>query len=189
MRFAVLFSTVLALVTAIEGDAALKSQAVQLRDGTVYFIQPPSLGEVVTTYNGTGVWAATYYFTIGLPENAGEALQKLTINQHEGVDYIRFDLEDTVAFEGTRKDKGQKLKLKDVSSDRKTKTVSLTFDPPVSPGRIITVALEPKQNPIVSGVYLFGVKAFPVGKKAHGQFLGYGRLQFYSPSIDSFFWR
>ncbi|WP_157723268.1 DUF2808 domain-containing protein, partial [Salmonella enterica] len=106
--------------------------------------------------------------------------------------YIRFDLKDSFAFEGERSNRRQKLKFQDATSDRNTKTVSLTFDPPLSPGQIITIALKPVQNPQISGVYLFGVTAFPPGEKAHGQFLGYGRLQFYSPSYDSFFpfrWR
>ncbi|KAB8320898.1 DUF2808 domain-containing protein [Tolypothrix campylonemoides VB511288] len=170
----------IACTAVIGGYTADLSQAVQLRDGKVYFVQPPSLGDVVTTYKETYVWGATYYFTISLPENAGEPLQRITINQREGVDRVRFDLKDTSAFEGTRSKEGQKLALKDATSDRKTKTISLTFDPPVSPGRTITIALKPVQNPQVAGVYLFGVTAFPPGEQAHGQFLGYGRLQFYN---------
>ncbi|MBW4632921.1 MAG: DUF2808 domain-containing protein [Iphinoe sp. HA4291-MV1] len=177
--------------TAVLGSYTQElSQAVQLRDGKVYFVQPPQLVNAVTTYKDTYVWGATYYFTISLPENAGEPLQQITINQREGVDRVRFDLKDTSAFEGTSSNKGQKLALKDVTSDRaersaftgdrKTKTLSLTFDPPVSPGRIVTIALKPVQNPTVAGVYLFGVTAFPAGEQAHGQFLGYGRLQFYN---------
>ncbi|MDM9379944.1 DUF2808 domain-containing protein [Chlorogloeopsis sp. ULAP01] len=188
MRFGVLFSTALAWVIAFESYATLSSQAIQLQNGTVYFAQPPRLVEAATTYQDTYVWGATYYFTISLPGNAGEPLQKITINQREGVDYIRFDREDTYAFEGTRRKKGQKLKLKDVTSDRKSRTLSLTFDPPISPGRNITIALKPVQNPMVGGVYLFGVTAYPAGEKSYGQFLGFGRLQFYSPSIDSLRW-
>ncbi|BAY49292.1 hypothetical protein SAMD00079811_69210 [Scytonema sp. HK-05] len=180
MRVGFLLSTAIACTAVIGGYTVDLSQAVQLRDGKVYFVQPPSLGDVVTTYKETYVWGATYYFTIGLPENAGEPLQRITINQREGVDRVRFDLKDTSAFEGTRSKKGQKLALKDAASDRKTKTISLTFDPPVPPGRTITIALKPVQNPQVAGVYLFGVTAFPPGEQAHGQFLGYGRLQFYN---------
>ncbi|PMB51361.1 hypothetical protein CEN39_15650 [Fischerella thermalis CCMEE 5201] len=183
MRFPFLLGTALTLVIAIAPDAVLKTQAVQLRDGTVYFVQPPSLEGAITTYKTTYAWGATYYFTINLPENAGEPLQKITINQHEGVDRVRFDLEDTVVFEGKPRDKGQKLQLKDATSDRKTRTVSLIFDPPIPPGKTITIGLKPYQNPGVSGVYLFGVKAFPAGEKSYGQFLGYGRLQFYSPTF------
>ncbi|HEY9294790.1 MAG TPA: DUF2808 domain-containing protein [Phormidium sp.] len=41
------------------------------------------------------------------------------------------------------------------------------------------MALDPVRNPCFSGVYLFGVTAFPQGEKAHGQFLGFGRFHFY----------
>ncbi|MDF5716089.1 MAG: DUF2808 domain-containing protein [Rhizonema sp. NSF051] len=180
MRVAFLFSTAVACLAAIGGYSVGSSQAVQLQDGTVYFVQPPSLEGAETTYNDIYVWGATYYFTINLPENAGEPLQRVTINQHEGVDRIHYELKDTSATERGGSNKKHKLALKDVTNDRKTRTISLTFDPPVPPGRTIKIALKPEQNPTVPGVYLFGVTAFPPGEKSHGQFLGYGRLQFYS---------
>ncbi|MBW4626288.1 MAG: DUF2808 domain-containing protein [Brasilonema octagenarum HA4186-MV1] len=180
MRVAFFLGTAIACTTVIGGYTADLSQAVQLRDGKVYFIQPPTLLGAVTTYKDTYVWGATYYFTIGLPENAGEPLQTITIHQREGVDRVRFDLRHTSAFEGTPSKEGPKLALKDVTRDSKTKTLSLIFDPPVPPGRTITLALKPVQNPTVAGVYLFGVTAFPPGEQPHGQFLGYGRLQFYN---------
>ena len=184
-HIAVLFCTAIACVTGIGGFAADVSQAIQLRDGTVYFAQPPSLTYTATTYNDVYVWGATYYFTVSLPDNAGEPLQKITINQHEGVDDIKFELKKSYAFEGTRSNEKQKLQLTDVSRDKKT--ISITFNPPVSPGKTITIGLKPVQNPTVSGVYLFGVTAFPAGDKSHGQFLGYGRLQFYSHGSESGF--
>ncbi|RCJ41271.1 hypothetical protein A6770_09365 [Nostoc minutum NIES-26] len=202
MRLKILLGTAIATIAMMEGYAFQPSSAIQLQDGTVYFAQPPRLVGAVTTYNDVYVWGATYYFTVSLPENAGEPLQKITINQREGVDYIRFDLQKSFAFEGTRSDKGQKVGLKDATSDaswqaaslreasptrlRKTKTVSLTFDPVVSPGTTITIGLKPVQNPTVAGVYLFGVTAFPAGEKSHGQFLGFGRLQFYSRGFGYF---
>ncbi|KYC43305.1 hypothetical protein WA1_14565 [Scytonema hofmannii PCC 7110] len=184
MRVPYLLSTAIACAVAIGSYPANLSQAVQLRDGKIYFTQPPRLEEVVTTYKDVNVWGATYYFTVSIPETAGEPLQKITINQRDGVDNIRFDLKDSAAFEGTRSQRGQRVELKDVASDRKTKTVSLTFDPPLSPGKIVTIGLKPRKNPTIAGVYLFGVTAFPPGESAHGQFLGYGRLQFYN-SFDS----
>ncbi|MDF5722453.1 MAG: DUF2808 domain-containing protein [Rhizonema sp. PD37] len=180
MRVAFLFSTAVACLAAIGGYSVGSSQAVQLQDGTVYFVQPPSLEGAETTYNDVYVWGATYYFTINLPANAGEPLQRVTINQHEGVDRIHYNLKDTSATETGSSHKKHKLALKDVTSDRTTRTISLTFDPPVPPGRTIKIALKPEQNPTIPGVYLFGVTAFPPSEKSHGQFLGYGRLQFYS---------
>ncbi|BAY32255.1 peptidase C14 caspase catalytic subunit p20 [Nostoc carneum NIES-2107] len=146
---------------------------------TAYFTQPPSLLKASTTYNRVSEPNAVYYFTINLPENAGEPLQKITIQQREGLEYIRFQLDKSVAFEGTESQEGQKLELKDISSDQKTQTVSIAFNPPVSPGKKITIGLKARQNPQFDGVYLFGVTAFPQGEKSHSQFLGFGRLHFY----------
>ena len=185
MRVAVLIGT-LACITGICGYAVGLSQAIQLQDGTVYFAQPPRLVDATATLNSVNTWGATYYFTVSLPENAGEPMERLTINQHEGVDYIRFDLKNSFAFEGTRSNKSQRLQLKDFTSNRETKTVSLTFDPPLPPGKTVTIGLKPVQNPMTGGVYLFGITAFPAGEKSKSQFLGFGRLHFYSDGIDSF---
>lgn len=174
-----------ATIAMMEGYTFEPSSAIQLRDGTVYFAKPPRLVGAATTYNDIYVWGATYYFTLTLPENAGEPLQKITINQREGVDYVRFNLKRSFAFEGTRSDKGQKIELKDAIAIRKTQTVTLTFEPAVSPGTTITIGLKPVQNPTVAGVYLFGVTAFPAGEKSHGQFLGFGRLHFYNRSFNT----
>ncbi|MEH1826563.1 MAG: DUF2808 domain-containing protein [Nostoc sp.] len=187
MRVATLFGITLSLAIGI-GEVTLPvAQAVQLRDGLVYFVQPPTLVNATTTYKEVNVWGATYYFTINVPENAGESLQKVTIAQKEGSENIRYNLDDTRAFVGTRDASGglrlrkeTQLKLGPVTNDRDTRTVSVNFDPPVTPGQTITIALRPVSNPSFSGVYLLGVTAFPVGEKSHGQFLGFGRFQFYS---------
>ena len=171
-----ILGTTLALTISI-GGFTQASQAIRLADGTVYFVQPPDLVEATTTFKGVNDWGATYYFTINLPENAGEPLQRVTINQQQGTDKIRYNLDDTRAFVGTRNRKGTRLTLGEVTR-RDKRTVSITFDPPVTPGQTATIGLRPVENPMFSGVYLFGVTV-PVGEKSHGQFLGYGRLQFY----------
>lgn len=165
----------------------LPANAVQLADGKVYFTQPPRLVGASTTQNATYVWGATYYFTLSLAEDAGEPLQQVTIVQRPSPDYVRFDVEDTRAFEGTRRRDGTPLKLAEVAQDKETKAVTIRFDPPVPPGRTLTIGLRPYQNPTVGGVYLFGVTAFPAGEKPNGQFLGFGRLQFYDSGRDSTF--
>lgn len=155
------------------------ASAVQLADGTVYFVQPPRLLSATSTFNETDVWGATYYFTVSTPENAGEPLRRVTINQHEGGEDIEYSLKETRAFEGTRRDKGAAISLGEVTKERNTQTISVAFEPPVPPGKTVTISLSPKRNPSVSGVYLFGVTAFPPGEKVHGQFLGFGRLHFH----------
>jgi hypothetical protein len=186
MRFATIFGTTLALIAGIGGVTAQVTQAIQLSDGTVYFVQPPDLVDATTTFNSVQEWGATYYFTINLPQKAGEPLQRVTITQREGGDYIRFKLKDSRAFVGTRNRKGAQLTLGEVTQERKTRTVYVTFDPPVTPGKTVTIGLRPVQNPRFSGVYLFGVTAFPVGEKSHGQFVGFGRLHFYGGGLRRF---
>lgn len=176
--------TTLAAIALVGAITPQLAQAVKLRDGTISFVQPPRLVAASTSYKDVNIWNATYYFTISLPEQAGEPLQKVTIDQREGVDRIRFDLEDTRAFAGTRKDRGEKIPIGEVTRDKETKTISVVFDPPVAPGKMITIALRPVQNPRSSGVYLFGLRGFPPGEKTASQFLGYGRLQFYGDLFD-----
>ena len=182
MRVATLLLTTLALSAGIGAGAENLATAVQLADGTVYFADPPELISATTTFKEVYVWGAKYYFSINVPENAGEPLQRVAIAQKQGTEDIRFDLKETKAFMGTAGDKGPRLELGEVTRERKTSTVFVTFNPPVPPGQTVTISLSPDRNPRFSGVYLFGVTAFPAGEKSHGQFLGFGRLQFY----DSF---
>ncbi|MHC5831341.1 MAG: DUF2808 domain-containing protein, partial [Nostoc sp.] len=90
MRVATLFGITLSLAISIGGVAVTGTQAVQLRDGTVYFVEPPKLVKAITTYKDVNILGGTYYFTINLPENAGESLQKVTIAQKEGVENIDY---------------------------------------------------------------------------------------------------
>lgn len=179
-------STVVATSITLAVVVAESTQAVQLADGTVYFAYPPELITATTTFKAVNAWDATYYFTLNIPENAGESLQRVEINQRNGTEEIRFDLKHTTAFVGTARDKQQPLSLLEVTREKKTATISIAFDPPVTPGKTVTIGLHPYQNPQFSGVYLFGVTAFPVGEKSHGQFLGYGRLQFYGEDRGPF---
>ena len=165
------------------------TEAVQLADGTVSFEKSPRLINAVTTFNAVRVWSAKYYFTIYLPDNAGEPLEQVTIQQRQGVEDIRFQLEKTFAFEGTHRDKGERLTLQAVSKDEQTNTISVTFDPPIPPGQTFTIGLKPRRNPRYSGIYLFGITAFPAGEKPRSLYLGVGRLQFYRGGGDRSFYR
>lgn len=185
-KLSILLSTTL-ILTGISGITPRVAQAVRLRDGTVYFVQPPSLVNATTTFNSVNTWGATYYFTINVPANADEPLQRVTIKQRDGSSNIRYRLNDSFAFEGTRDRRGTQLTLGEVTRGD-SRTVEVMFDPPVAPGRTITIGLRPVRNPLFSGVYLFGVTAFPPGEKAHGQFLGFGRFHFYGNNRP-FLWR
>jgi Protein of unknown function (DUF2808) len=178
MRHLTRFGIALALA-GISSISMLSAQAVQLADGTVYFVATPQLIKASTTQNATDVWGATYYFTLSLPANAGEPLQRVVITQREGADTLRFNLDETEMFEGDPSSEGTKLTAKATTPNPDNPEVVITFDPPVAPGKTLTIGLRPVENPDTGGVYLFGVTAFPPGEKSHGQFLGFGRLHFY----------
>jgi hypothetical protein len=163
--------------------------AVQLADGTVYFTSPPQLGPVRTTNSAVDAWVVTYYFTVTVPEKAGEPLGKVTIAQSEGLDRIRFSPQEVRAFAGTRDRNAIPFSLGEIQVDRPSRIVTVNFDPPVPPGQTVTIALSPDRNPLYGGVYLFGVTAFPQGAKSYGQFLGFGRLHFYESGHDAFLFR
>ena len=183
MRFPVWFSLAIAAASSniLLQSLTFSSEAVQLRDGKVYFIHPPSLVSAATTERQTSSSSAFYYFTLSVPEDAGEPLQQVEIAQRDGstqARLIQFNAEDSRAFIGTRRDHGDQLNLSKNRYDRDAQTLSIVFDPPVPPGTTVTLELQPKRNPRRDGIYLFGVTAYPSGTDPSGQFLGYGRLQF-----------
>lgn len=179
----------IALPTGLTLSSPLAATAVQLADGTVYFEQPPRLIDYGTTRTTTFAPNPTYYFTLTLPPNAGEPLQRVTIEQRDSSTFARrvdYRLSDTHAFLGTRSRRGDRLPLGSVTYDRDTQTLAVMFDPPLPPGTTATLALRPRRNPQLDGTYLFRVVAFPPqpdNGSAHGQFLGFGRLHFDRPEF------
>jgi len=163
-------------------------QAVELR-GEVYFDHPPTLVNAMTTERRTSSSSATYYFTLTVPQDAGEPLQRLTIAQKDGSGFdqiVRYNTSATRAFLGTHRARAGAVALGDTTFDPTSQTVSVIFDPPIVAGKTVTIGLRPQRNPLLDGVYLFGVTAYPAGEKAHGQFLGYGRLDFDKSDGDFF---
>jgi hypothetical protein len=175
--------TLLSILFAVSTELSALPHSVRAADvmsRTAAFAEPPRLVSAKTPYTDTSTLDATYYFTLELPANAGVPLQQVSFSQTEGSQRIRFNRKDSSAFEGTPDRPGPKLTVKSTTSDRERQAISVTFDPPVTPGKVITIALRPVRNPLYDGVYLFGVTAFPVGERTNGQFLGYGRFQFYT---------
>ncbi|MDR9405187.1 MAG: DUF2808 domain-containing protein [Halothece sp. Uz-M2-17] len=156
-------------------------------DGTVFFDAPPRLEKAKTTLNQAGVRGATYYFTLTLPSQAGEPLQKLVIDQRSGVDDILLRLDRTTAFIGTPNDQQDPLTLGDVSQTEDNRKITVQLETPVTPGTTFTIGLKPRKNPIYDGTYLFGITAFPAGETVDELYLGVRRLQFYDRRNDSDF--
>ncbi|MCL6435819.1 MAG: DUF2808 domain-containing protein [Leptolyngbyaceae cyanobacterium HOT.MB2.61] len=178
----------LAVSVSTFGVVNIPGQAVQLSDGTVAFTGAPRLEGASASQSAAYFWGSWYSFTITLPENAGEPLQKVAISQEDNVSYAHFDLRKTEAYEGTRRRSGRRLPIQDVTLDPNKRLITVLFDPPVSPGKTITIELYADRNPYAGGVYLYGVTAFPAGEKARGQFLGFGRIHIYD-SYDTIFFR
>ena len=185
-------STAIALVAALVIPTTIsfnelhssEAEAVQLRDGKTYFLQLPTLLGAETTVNRVYASYAVYYFTLTLPQNLGEPLQKLEILQTEGFDRIDFR-DQVIAFLADEAGERVQIPVKlDIAERNGRNQVTVTFDPPIAANSLIAnrrlvVGLRPIHNPRYDGVYLFSVIALPLGDRPHSQFLGYGRLNFY----------
>lgn len=147
-----------------------------------YFVRPPSLEAARVTQAHVFAQGATYYFTLSLPNHDNTPLQQISIAQQDAANrarFVQFDPSQTEVFVGTPDQKGELIPVREAQFDPDNQTLLLTLDSPVQPGDTVTVALHPKRNPRRDGLYLFGITAFPTGTTPQGQFLGFGRLQFY----------
>ncbi len=176
----------LLLATIVSGAKISVSEAVQLADGTVAFADPPTLLDAITTFRSVRARGAKYYFTLSLPSTSDEPLQKVTINLRVGADNIKYRLDKTIAAVGTARNRTQEIAIASATFDEQTQTVTVIFAEPIVAGTTFTVGLRPKRNPHWGGTYLFGVTAFPAGKKSQGIYLGAARLQFDDPSDIDF---
>lgn len=140
----------------------------------IAFIKPPRLLSTSATSNNTSA-PATYYFTIALPPDAREPLQKITIKQVSGGQAIRFNLKRTQVFAGKP---GQFSALLPSQATTDQSTLVITLTPPIAPGTTFTLALRPLRNPDSEGTYFLEVSAFPAGNHVNSQSLGFGRFQF-----------
>ncbi|MGV2828432.1 DUF2808 domain-containing protein [Myxosarcina sp. GI1(2024)] len=170
----------LSSMLTLEAIAIPDAVAVRSPDGTVSFEQSPRLLDAYTTFNGIRVRQAVYYFDIELPEDIGEPLKKIVIQQRQGAEEIKFRIDRTKAFLGTHDNKIEQLAIS-ATQNEETQAITITLNKPVPPGNTVTIGLKPRRNPDFGGVYLFGVTVFPMGKRANSLYLGAGRLSFYQP--------
>jgi hypothetical protein len=155
------------------------AMGVKLNNGSVAFNNPPRLIRTASSFGSPNTPSA-YQFTISVPKNAGEPLEAVTIVQQPNAQTIPLDISQNRAFKGDSFAGGSALHLASIggSQSQNSHQVTVVFNPPVTPGNTVTVELRSQGNPTL-GVYLFGVTAYPAGENGVGQFLGYGRLQFY----------
>ncbi|MFM7365926.1 MAG: DUF2808 domain-containing protein [Cuspidothrix sp.] len=156
---------------------------------TTYGIPPKPLLTAKTTYNQTGSWDATYYFTIKLPESLTNwQLQQVVLRQIEGVENIEFNQKTSFAFAEVNGQK-EKLGITLTKSSTQPETVIANFDKPVSANQTITIALKPFYNPVSEGIYLFRVHVISSGEKTNDLVVGTARLQFYNNFDDHLFYQ
>lgn len=159
--------------------AVMPAGAVRFRDGRTFFNNPPRLIRSAASFKGNDIPGNTYQFTLRVPEDAGEPLEAVKIQQRPNVDTVRFNPGQTRAFRGDSFAGGPGLSLANIGGPEPARGEEVVvFDPPVAPGSTVTVSLKGR-SPDQGGVYLFGVTAFPAGDQGQGQSLGYGRLHFY----------
>lgn len=175
-----LSTSMLILATLVPTTLLAKSSsAVPLPNGQTAFDAPPHLIKAESSYSSSNL-PSTYFFTLKIPNNAGEPLQAVKIVQRENLEIISYKGNATRAFRGNRWAQGPQLSLAAIGGPTESSEMMVVFDPPVQPGKTVTVSLKAKQNPTFGGVYQFGVTAYPAGERGIGQFLGYARLNFFS---------
>lgn len=178
-------SAIIALsLTASLATINFPLQASQLTANRVFFRQSPRLLEAYSTFSGARVPGAKYYFNFNLPEQAGESLEKLIIQQRSGFEKIDFSLDRTLAFIGKPNDRGAAIPIENISIDPETRAIEIIFAAPIAPGTNFSIGLRPKRNPQYGGVYIFGVTAFPLASQSNGSYLGIGRFHFYRNGGD-----
>ncbi len=145
----------------------------------IAFVGIPRLIESTTTQKQAKT-PSTYYFTINIPENAGISLQKIQFTQTNGSDFLGKDIYKISGFEETRKNRGSEVPVSLVENNRDTRTIIVSLDQPISPGKTITIALHTHRNPI-DGVYQLRVTGFPNGENVREASLGIARFHIYAP--------
>ncbi len=177
-------SSLIVIATAVVGGNLLIIEsipALEKPSGERVFERSPRLIRSAANFK-TRDTLAHYYFTIEIPEDAGESLKAVTIQQKTNVEEITFYPNKTRAFFGKKFKKDLSIALAsaeplvDQASSR-INGVKVVLETPVEAGNIVTISLRAR-NPLYGGIYLFGVTAFPEGANSQGMYLGSGRIQF-----------
>lgn len=145
----------------------------------IAFVGIPRLIDSVTTQKEIKT-PSTYYFTIDVPDNAGIFLKKIQFTQTSGSDFLGENIRKTTGFEGTRKNRGTEFPVSLVENNKDSRTMIVSLEQPIPPGKTITIALRTNRTPINSGIYQLRVIGFPDGENVRDASLGLARFHFYS---------
>jgi hypothetical protein len=116
------------------------------------------------------------YFTVTIPDNAGEGLAKLSFSDldQEGT-RLPFNLEKTEVLLGVRSS-GRTINNGGAWVDE-TGVVWVGFDPVLPPGTTFTVVLEMSED-VPPGARDYGIAAYPESENSVPAFVGDGTLTF-----------
>lgn len=150
-------------------------------NSTFFTGDPPSLVSADTP-DTTIAWPRPhYYFTFNIPNSSPQGVGQVSITPETNPESIAFDLQKTLVFQGTNRERGVAIPLQSVSQDPKTQVITIAFANPVPPNTTFTVSLQAYNNPGLAGTYLFRVQISPAGQNPIALDLGVGRLSFYEP--------
>lgn len=140
-----------------------------------FFRSSPRLTRSVTTFSFADV-ISTYIFEIEIPQNAGNNLQKIIINQQKNTETITFFPDKTKVFI-----LNQNQKPLDVNSilnvNNNQNEIIINLSQPANPGDKIRLAIKAK-NPLYGGIYQFGITVYPEGNNPQSLYLGIARFHF-----------
>ena len=161
----------------LPAEAQSINQEVSYQEAS-FFLRSPRLVRAATTFRGPRA-IASYLFAIEMPQDVGNELQAVVINQQQNLEQIKFFSHKTRAFIGDVD--GDEVDIKAaVEKNGDKNEVEIVFEKPIKPGQKVTIALRAR-NPLYGGVYQFGVTVYPQGNNPRSLYLGIGRIHFSSP--------
>jgi len=156
MRFATIFGTILALTAAIGSCLWGNSSYSAQRWHSLLCL--PDLVDATTTFKAVNVWGATYYYHQRTAECRWTAPEG---NYYPAGGVTSASASKTPAHLWDAQSQRRAIDIGEVKGARKDSFRDVW--PPVTRAKL-TIGLRPVRNPRFSGVYLFGVTAYPVGE-------------------------
>ncbi len=140
-----------------------------------FFRSSPRLIRSTSTFTLPDV-ISTYIFDIEIPENAGNNLQQIVINQQVNLETVDFLPDKTRAFLLNQGNKSLDVNSTlNVTNNQNGIIIDLLQ--PAKPGDKLRLAIRAK-NPLYGGIYQFGVTVYPQGNNPKSLYLGIARFHF-----------
>ncbi|MEN9222009.1 MAG: DUF2808 domain-containing protein [Thermostichus sp. BF3_bins_97] len=108
---------------------------------------------------------ATLQITVQVPQDAGEPLQTLVIDQSQNLEALRIHPEHIAAVLGDRWQ--STAPTVPIQTELRGSEIRVQFLPALAPGTTITLGLRPISTPTTSGAYLYGVTTLASGRQPY----------------------